>query len=416
MTLLRYGLLLSAAVLLIGAGGTAGKSKAGKADFWSELARPGHKRFLAAMARGKAIWPAYTSEALPTVVERALAEFRKATVASPKAPEGHFAVGRALYHLGRFKECVASFKRVRKHDPLYPKDRLVAFWLGIAYSKLAKFELAVREYGRADRLAIRQGLSRGLPFRAMVNANAAEALMALGRLDEAIQRYREAKELGPSSPLTWWGLAVALDRDEQVSKARAALQHVLRLDPEMKNLKQPTVFFIPPGDVHYYYAMGHLGAGKTNLAKKEFETFLKKLPKSPWAARAREHLAQLGQRWTGASRQKRRLAPSPRDGPSVGSSARDRAAVRVKVNQVSAKLRACYRKELRRDKNLTGRMRVAFVVAKSGLVTKAQLLGGTLRKASLSACVLRTFRAIRFSPLRGGRAIKMIYPLEFKPR
>ena len=49
--------------------------------------------------------------------------------------------------------------------------------------------------------------------------------MALGRLDEAIARYRRAAELSVNDnrahTLAYFGLGVALDRDEQIDKVRA---------------------------------------------------------------------------------------------------------------------------------------------------------------------------------------------------
>ena len=57
-------------------------------------------------------------------------------------------------------------------------------------------------------------------------------------------------------------LAVALDRDEQLSKATQALRRALgRRGQGIKQLTRGGVFFVPPGDIYYYRGLGyeHLG-------------------------------------------------------------------------------------------------------------------------------------------------------------
>jgi TonB family protein len=209
---------------------------------------------------------------------------------------------------------------------------------------------------------------------------------------------------------------VAYDRDEQISKAQAMAQAAIAADRNMNELKSPSVFFIPEGDIHYYFAMGYLVQGKTEEAKKEWQLFLKDLPDSQWAPRARAHLAELGVAEKRPPRARKRLAPVPKRRTGKEETlARDRYSIRGRLQGYLYKLRRCYQRELRRDKSLTGELKLGFTVGKTGRVLNARVLRSTLGKPALHSCVLRAIREIRFSRTASGQAVKMTYPLRFKP-
>jgi len=312
------------------------------------------------------------------------------------------------------KEAVRSFTRARSLRSPRADEADICFKLGIAYSKLGAFEQAVQEYNLCDQ-RVGGPRSDAQNRRATMHANAAEGLMALGRLDEAIQRYQASVALQPGNILGWWGLAVAYDRDEQISKAAEALAPALAADPQMKVLTSESVFFIPAGDIHYYFALGHLIRGDLAASTKEWQAYLAALPQDQWAYRARDHLVELGALSRASAGTKRR-APVP--GPGVvdsDSSIQDQVSVRSRLQSSLYRVRQCYQNELKHRPGLSGKLRVAVIVAKDGRVQEAKVASSTLGRPSLHRCVLGVVKGIYFSRPSSGASVSLIYPLEFKP-
>ena len=163
-----------------------------------------------------------------------------------------------------------------------------------------------------------------------VYANLGEVLMADGQLGQAEACYRDAvaaaavprvpnfadlaslasiETLGSprlddprgrtqDQTLAYLGLAVALDRDGQTRAAREMMQRALALDSttsvlNVAELPNSDLFFVPPGDVHYYVGLARSVAGRRQEAADAFRQFLAQQPGSRWAARAKEHLREL---------------------------------------------------------------------------------------------------------------------------
>jgi TonB family protein len=412
-------LLCLGALLLLGAAPRESERKE-EPDFWSNIVDPGRKKFLLALGKGRGLFDAAVNMRSAVLRRRtfedALAAFQEATRHSPRRAEGWFWAGKTLYRLDRNREAIVAFGKVRRLDPNFADDYTIAFALGIAYSKVGSFEGAVQEYDRAIRILSSrgQGSYDARQTQSILQANAAESLMALGRLDEAIQRYQEALSLHSSHTLAWWGLAVALDRDEQTSKAFEAATRALSGDQDMRSLTSPDVFFIPVGDIHYYYGLGKLTKGDRAGAQQEFQEFLRVLPGSAWAARARAHLARLGGAVDPKPRRKG-LAPRPTPGVSDGDSAlQDQQAIRYRVQSYLYGIRQCYQKELKQKAGLAGQLRVSFTVTKDGRAQEIKVVSSTLRRPSLHTCVVNALKGIYFSRPSGGKPVKITYPFEFK--
>jgi len=130
--------------------------------------------------------------------------------------------------------------------------------------------------------------------RASSYGNSAELMMALGRLDDAIDWYRRAIEISPTQALHHFGLGVAYDRDGQWVKARAEMRTAFELSGRsLEILSQPNVFFVPLGDVYYYLALMHDILGNRDVAIDNYKRFITRSPRNRYQDRAREHLEEL---------------------------------------------------------------------------------------------------------------------------
>lgn len=170
------------------------------------------------------------------------------------------------------------------------RDASLAFHLGFAREVTGDLAGAIEEHRRLESMG---GLPS--PNQYLVHYDLGDELMAVGRLSEAIDEYRRAVALAPDKPVPRLALAVALDRDEQVDRARVELNTVLTLDPELLRLTSDEYIFVPAADAFYYRALALLARGSAADARLALRTFLRELPDGPYAAVARERLASAEQ-------------------------------------------------------------------------------------------------------------------------
>lgn len=173
--------------------------------------------------------------------------------------------------------------------------------LGLDRTKQGRYGAAAKAYDAA--------IAAGAADPA-IYTNLAEVLMADGRLAEAEARYREAIAVAtasasgdPRAPtqdlaLANYGLAVALDRDEQPIAAREMMGRALALDPATAVLKLATLpngdlFFVPDGEVFYYLGLAAAVAGRRADAVEGFRQFLTRAPGGRWVRTAERHIVEL---------------------------------------------------------------------------------------------------------------------------
>jgi tetratricopeptide (TPR) repeat protein len=204
-----------------------------------------------------------------------------------------------------FEATVRHAEAVFRLDPSTPEARDLAFQSCLALSKLGGlagadadqyFERALQMYDRYRSLVDEvSDQNRSAHSRSISYSNAAELLMALGRLDESIDYYRRAIEAYALEPLHYYGLAVAYDRDGQWKKAMSAMKTAIELSGSegVGRLRKEDVFFVPQGDLFYYLGLAQELLKNRDSAIDQYNRFLVRSPGNRYLDRAREHLQEL---------------------------------------------------------------------------------------------------------------------------
>lgn len=218
-----------------------------------------------------------------------------------------------------YQRTLRYFDGLRAAAPLDPRENGMMPELLTALAKLggaggpdaqAYFERGVKEF-ELWRQRIDDTDPRFAQAISTYSTNAAELSMAQGpdHLDEAIEGYETGIQYFPGEPLGYYGAAVAYDRDGQWGKAAELMAKALDRDPprrgdpygrngkpvvnDMARLVDVGVYFVPDGDIEYYFAIGYQVQGQKHDALVHYKAFLERLPDSPYAFRAKEHIAEL---------------------------------------------------------------------------------------------------------------------------
>jgi len=312
-------------------------------DLWAEASRSdeqevAHREYDRAMLEGDQNVDMATAEtALASrrrkYVERALLAYEAASRARPDAAEPHFraaTVMQAFYvscdrressalcrspatpsQVARLLEHYDAFEALSPLDPRVTDD--VLFRRALLRTKLAT--RAALEQARHDYRTILSQRAR-TTRDSVVLGNLAETEMMLGNLDAAIETYRRTLEL--SNELTHdFGLAVALDRDEQGEEARIILRRrgPSALSKLLEYIRSGDVFYVPDGEQYYYLALGSEAIGNLDDAIELYQMFIDSGAHPQFQARARANRdALLDQRRDPhrAGQRGRRDYPGPR--------------------------------------------------------------------------------------------------------
>lgn len=296
-----------------------GKPDPAQDKYDSEL-RDGDEHALLANTRG-------SSKAEVThQLELAIASYKAAAMAKPSEGEPWYRIGRVLYsfHIEcndsslprmlasplcnpdprAFKrkeaeEIIKAWDEFEKRTPLDPRlsvgafgDSEVLFRRAILHTKLATkahLEGAAVDY---EKILARQDLGEGASEN--VVGNLAETYMMLGRLEESIETYREALR-GAADTSTWYGFAVALDRDERTEQALEVIQSLGReqRDQFHLNVLKGQTFFVPEGEKHYYFALSDEAFGFDDEAIDNWKKFIASGAHPRYQPRAKAHLEAL---------------------------------------------------------------------------------------------------------------------------
>jgi tetratricopeptide (TPR) repeat protein len=290
--------------------------------------RDGDEHVLQAAARSSSI------SAIRDQVQRAIESYRRAAAAQPQAAEPYFRIGMVLWSFylqscehDRFgstrspladcsapdavnapiaEQTIRAWDAFEARAPLDPRlsggPGSLLFRRAIIHTKLATpahLAAAARDYE-----AIIQRTDGKGEAPSLVWGNLAETYMMLGRLDDSIHAYKEALRHGARTA-TWYGLAVALDRDGRGALARDVIlaQGPVGYRQFRSDVDSHGTFFVPHGEVFYYYALAEEAFGQIDEALDHWHKYVASGAHPRYQPRAREHIdALLAKRRAGQGR------------------------------------------------------------------------------------------------------------------
>jgi tetratricopeptide (TPR) repeat protein len=247
------------------------------------------------------------------LVLRAVLAYENAAQARPEAAEPHYRAGLVIHSF--FIECdrptalcnparspqrevermLAHWDEFERLSPLDPRiDNHFLFQRAILHTRLGTkdhIEAALADY---QKILDRGDLASGAPLHSQFEdwsvtySNMAETFMMLGRLDEAIPAYREALRYRHDTG-QYYGLAVALDRDEQGAQAREIMATLGRhtFEAFQQSVAVGETFYVPEEERYYYFALAAESLGMTDQAIGFWDMFIRSGVYPQFQARAK---------------------------------------------------------------------------------------------------------------------------------
>jgi tetratricopeptide (TPR) repeat protein len=363
------------------------KASEERSEFWERALASDEEGYVALIKHSKTLWRAGGQQQRA----RALTALRTAAASHEDKPNAYFWLGQFLYDDRQWEACSTAMQKVYSMDPRFaPTDKGSANTLDynlatcLLYS--GKYEGAITHYKRIitlDSSSIR------------VEQKLGEALMALGRLDEAIEFLRLATNRGGRYEARFI-LAVALDRAERLTESRKELIPAIDRDSDLSSLRSADKNYAPAEDEHYYLGLAYAIATKRLPARKtmalyHFRRYLALSPDSPWRKRAEVHRAAIG------------VPPFAGDLKIQGSATLDTKTLKSALQAIEAPARAC----IAGSPGLLIRVDLSAVVAsdtRAYQVRATTLLAADIDKATQSRqlqCVEEVVRTLPAPKLSG---------------
>ena len=284
------------------------------------------------------------AKTINTLVDDAIAQYKIAAAARPSNGEPYFRIASVLESFftdcnaanansslsqrppatcvtskldaARTKQAVEAWDAFEARAPLDPRVADVLFSRAILRTKLVvdatdvkqHLEGALKDYtallDRADGMTMLR--------LEQVWGNLAETYMMLGKLDEAIESYQVAIEKGADSS-TYYGKAVALDRDERGTEALELIrrQNVGSFEDFKDKVRLGTVFYVPAGEEYYYFGLIYEAFGYYADSIAAWKSFIKSGAHPQYQARAKQHIDALSMKQLTSPRVRR--PPDPFD-------------------------------------------------------------------------------------------------------
>lgn len=201
------------------------------------------------------------------------------------------------------EQVVAAWQEFEKRAPLDPRLSPAAdpriggsnplFDRALLHTKLGTKE-HIAEAARLYELAIRRGSNADA--NETVWSNLAETYMMLGRLDDAIEAYRQIRSASDIS--TMYGAAVVLDRAGRNDKALDMIRSRGKDNYEdfQERVRTGMTFFVPYEETFYYLGLAEEAFGNHARAIEYFQMFIRSGAHPQYQPRAREHIDALSKK------------------------------------------------------------------------------------------------------------------------
>jgi tetratricopeptide (TPR) repeat protein len=191
-----------------------------------------------------------------------------------------------------YRRILANWAAFEAADPLDPRLRTILFERAVMYTKLATdadLRLAVADYERHIDWHPDRATADIAPL-----GNLAEVFMMLGDVDRSLDAYKRAVQLRPRTSIIY-GLAVAYDRDGQGAIARELIRGLgaTSFEEWRGEVAAGDTFYVPDGEVFYYYALAYEALGRKAEAITAWQRFVDSGAHPPFQPRARDNLAAL---------------------------------------------------------------------------------------------------------------------------
>jgi tetratricopeptide (TPR) repeat protein len=269
-----------------------------------------------------------SKENIRQLVQHAIVSYRNAAQAKPKEAEPYYRLGRLIYSFyfecgetqifqinpsplcpdpgaafdkKRAQEIIDAWDAFEARAPLDPRmspvrddgssiDFQILFHRAVLHTRLFTKDNLVAATRDYEKILARSDVPDETAL-----ANLAETYMMLGRLDDAIDTYRQALRTSRNTE-TLYGLAVALDRDERGAQAKELIvaqgeQAMAEFHRRVTVLKQ--TFFVPYGEEFYYFALAYEAFGMTESAIEAWQKYLVSGAHPEYQPRAHAHLDPL---------------------------------------------------------------------------------------------------------------------------
>lgn len=258
-------------------------------------------------------------------IQNALTAYRAAAATKPDKGEPYYRIGKLIYSFyfdctapgasqrapitcdttrrvsqfsrERANEVIAAWDAFEAREPLDPRLSVnaggseILFDRAILNTRLAADPKTKKKHLQAAAQDYEKLIARADGDAASsVLGNLAETYMMLGRMEDALDTYRAALR-GGTDTATFYGYAVALDRDESAGQA---LDIIRALGPEQRGLFYAGVqhggtFFVPEGEMFYYFALADEAFGFDDEAIDNWNRFIASGAHAEYAPRAKAH-------------------------------------------------------------------------------------------------------------------------------
>ena len=191
------------------------------------------------------------------------------------------------------KQTIDAWNEAEKRAPLDPRFSAsdgdsILFERAILNTKLELLAAAAKDYEQYLDRSDGKGLNLETTW-----SNLAETYMMLGRLDDAIDAYREIGT--PSNTSTVFGAAVALDRNDRTALALDLIRGQGRNGYEAfrRSVDTNQTFFVPLGEKYYYFALSEEAFGNNDAALGYWRMFVASGAHKQFQPRAKQHIDAL---------------------------------------------------------------------------------------------------------------------------